>query len=204
MKFLEFFQDHRCYLCQQGEGDIPYLCPDCFERMDFSPDYIQKNGQLIYSGFAYTGALRQMITDYKFNHKTYLYKTLAHLFIYALGQDSHFKDLDGFLVIPSHPSLVEKRGFDPMDTVALEIERLFNLAYFRGHLKKIKNTPLQLGLSVKEREVNLENAFLGQEVEGKTLLLLDDILTTGATLYQASLALEDAGAKKVYGMSLAN
>lgn len=202
MNFLDFFQDHTCYLCHEEEGTIPYLCPQCRDRLDFQPGYRQKNGQAIYNGFSYTGSLRKILTDYKFESKTYLSKTLAHLFIQVLGQFDPGQDLDGFVVVPSAKETLKKRGFDPMDLIGLEIHRLSGLNYYRGRLEKIKNTPLQLGLSGKEREENLVQAFRARDLEGKNILLLDDILTTGSTLYQAGLALEEAGVQQVYPISL--
>lgn len=202
MNFLEIFQDHTCYLCREKEGAIPYLCPQCWDRLDFQPGYRQKNGRAIYTGFSYTGSLRKILTDYKFESKTYLAKTLAHLFIQVLGSMDLAQDLDGFVVVPSAKQTLKKRGFDPMDLIGMEIHRLSGLSYYRGKLEKIKNTPLQLGLSAKEREVNLVQAFRAKDLEGKNILLLDDILTTGSTLYQASLALEEAGVNQVYPVSL--
>ena len=119
MNFLEIFQDHTCYLCREKEGAIPYLCPQCWDRLDFQPGHRQKNGRAIYTGFSYTGSLRKILTDYKFESKTYLAKTLAHLFIQVLGSMDLAQDLDGFVVVPSAKQTLKKRGFDPMDLIGI-------------------------------------------------------------------------------------
>jgi predicted amidophosphoribosyltransferase len=77
--------------------------------------------------------------------------------------------------------------------------------YLPGALRRSRHTRSQVGLSANERRENVSGAFLArsQMVKGKTILLMDDVATTGATLDSASRSLIDAGATKVYAFTFA-
>ena len=82
---------------------------------------------------------------------------------------------------------------------------MLNQEFRPAALRRIKNTPSQIGLNLDERWENLDKAFVANTdiVKGKDVLLLDDVMTTGATLSAASEALVSAGARKVFASTLA-
>ncbi len=75
-----------------------------------------------------------------------------------------------------------------------------------GVLKKLRDTRSQVGLSVPERKRNVENAFLAvpESVQGKRVLLVDDVTTSGATVTACTQALNQAGAQQVFVLTLAH
>jgi predicted amidophosphoribosyltransferase len=71
-------------------------------------------------------------------------------------------------------------------------------------IKRIKNTPTQTSLTKEERSLNLTDAFILEDnlqIKGKNILIVDDIITTGATINALAKLLKDNGAKKVYGIT---
>jgi len=113
-------------------------------------------------------------------------------------------DADLAVPMPAHWTRKILRGFNQADLTATVFSRLSNIP-LRRPLKRIKPTPKQAGLDRAARLRNLENAFTarGSALSGKTVVLLDDVMTTGATMSAAANALLEAGAEKVVALSLA-
>jgi competence protein ComFC len=90
--------------------------------------------------------------------------------------------------------------------LALELAKLKNVPVIEKRLVKVKNTPPQTSLEVGARQRNLREAFEvfhPEEIEGKTLLLVDDVFTTGSTLRECSLALKEVGAQEIRALTIA-
>lgn len=199
---LDFFLDPSCVFCGQDPGELAYLCSDCLEDLPFAPQVIHKKNQDFMGAFLYTGKMKDLLTRYKFEDKRYLKTTLAQLFAKALMEGFPGLSVEGFVVIPSSPGRKKKRGFDPMDLIGQDLERVYGLSYKKNILKKHKENPLQIQLSTGQREENVQGVFSACPLKGENLLVLDDILTTGSTLAEARKTLLEAGAGKVYGLSL--
>jgi len=108
---------------------------------------------------------------------------------------------DLVIPIPIHEKRLKLRKFNQSEILASKIK-----IADKAIMKRIKDTPHQTGLSRKNRENNLSQAFEildKRKVKGKVVLLVDDIFTTGATLDECSRCLYHAGAKAVYGLCLA-
>jgi ComF family protein len=107
--------------------------------------------------------------------------------------------------IPLHPDREKKRGYNQSDLLVTHFCNGLNLAGSHRALRRVRNTPPQVGLNMNDRQLNMTNAFEADraEVEGKAVLLVDDVCTTGSTLMAAAQALLTAGAKRVSGYCLA-
>ena len=108
--------------------------------------------------------------------------------------------------VPCHPRRFRKRGFEPAYRLALEIARHRGLPLEPRLLRRVRHTPTQTGLSAREREANVEGAFDCQSrylPHKACIWLVDDVVTTGATLRSAAQALKQAGAAKVMGLCIA-
>lgn len=97
------------------------------------------------------------------------------------------------------------RGYNQAAMLAFVLSLQTGLTFLPSALVRTKNTRSQVGLSAEERRRNLEAAFSARskQIAGRSVLLLDDVMTTGATLSNASQALLQAGASQVYALSLA-
>ena len=164
---------------------------------------------------AYRGLLRAAILQMKFQHRERLGIKLGKL----LGDPclSLFETAgDGAWVIvpvPLHRTRHRERGFNQAGLLALGLRRALARtgkvplpAIDRQTLVKTRATPPQTGLSVAARRENVRGAFavaIPERVRGRTAILVDDVMTTGATLSACALALKHAGARQVLGLTLA-
>jgi len=108
--------------------------------------------------------------------------------------------------IPLHPSKLRERGFNQSLLLAEQLCRNFDKKLRPDVLLKVRQTKNQAELSQKERWTNMEGAFRikrSEKVSGKNILLIDDLLTTGATASEAARALKENGAQKVAVYTLA-
>ena len=112
---------------------------------------------------------------------------------------------DAITPIPLSDQRFAERGYNQVDLIAHPLARLMRWQYLPGALHRSRHTRSQVGLSASERRDNVSGAFLAkyQLVTRKTILLVDDVATTGATLDSASRSLIEAGAAKVYALTFA-
>jgi len=97
------------------------------------------------------------------------------------------------------------RGYNQAAVVAYPLALLTGIKYSGRALRKIKETVSQVGLDAEQRRDNVRDAFDAQprQVAGKTVLLVDDVATTGSSVNEAARALMQAGAKEVYALTIA-
>jgi len=107
--------------------------------------------------------------------------------------------------IPLHPERERKRGYNQSDLLVHFFCERLKLAEDRQALRRVRNTPPQVGLNAVDRQSNVALAFQAERnrVTGRDVLLVDDVCTTGSTLKAAGQALLAAGARRVFGYCLA-
>jgi len=113
--------------------------------------------------------------------------------------------IDIVVPIPLSDKRRKERGYNQVALVAMPLADSLKWLYKPQALKRVRETRSQVGLSLEERRVNVTNAYQADAglVRDKSVLLMDDVATTGATLSAAASALSVAGAKKVYALTLA-
>ena len=115
--------------------------------------------------------------------------------------------LDFLIPIPLHKSRQREREFNQAEILSQEVAREFNKNVLTGVLIRVKPTQTQTELTYQERCQNVKRSFSVNKpelIKDKNLLLIDDVLTTGATANEAAKCLKNAGAKKVLLLTLAN
>ncbi len=111
---------------------------------------------------------------------------------------------DGIVPVPLSIKSLRARGFNQSLLIARVVSKTLNVPLLMDNLRKIKETPPQIGLSARERLSNLKNAFdVRGSIQGLRLLLVDDVMTTGATVTECTKVLMKAGAKEVTVLTLA-
>jgi ComF family protein len=136
-----------------------------------------------------------------------LRKLLAKLmtdFIDAYRFDIHQFDL--IVPIPLFPTRLRERGYNQSRLLAEELSRKYRIALSLSDLARIRPTEHQTLLNEKERWTNISGAFRIKNLlafRGKNVLIIDDLLTTGATASEAARTLKDAGAETVGVLTLA-
>ena len=147
----------------------------------------------------YEGVLSKAINHLKFYGVKRLAKPLGGL-LCAFD----LPGLDAIVPVPLSISRLRERGFNQSLLIARVISRKFHIPLLMDNLIKIKETPPQIGLSAKKRLLNLKNAFgVKGDIKGFKILLVDDVMTTGATVTECSKVLIKAGVKKVTVLTLA-
>jgi ComF family protein len=157
---------------------------------------------LAYSFGAYEDELRKLIHLFKYHKIKSLAKPLGELLVRSLPLDQNF---DVVAPMPLHWLRQLGRGFNQADLLAAPLARRLNVPLARL-LQRVKSTPNQAGLTHAKRRANVAGAFRVNsraDLRGKRVLLVDDVLTTGATAGAAAAVLKKAGAKHVTVLTLA-
>lgn len=155
----------------------------------------------------YKNNVVRAVHNFKYKGNKYLAKPFAKIMLSSYNQ---LKDLAGefdmIIPIPLHKEKLKKRGFNQAELLAKELSLLTEIPMFKALAKRVKNTATQTELSSKERRQNLENAFEltdKSKVKNKNILIVDDILTTGATTESLAKLLKGAKAKNVCVLTFA-
>ena len=113
--------------------------------------------------------------------------------------------VDLIVPLPISKGHLLQRGFNQTDLFAYPLSLSLGIPYQNKSVKRIRETRSQVGLNAKERSENVSGAFKAETslVMGKVVLVLDDVATTGSSISACANALKDAGAKRVYGLTLA-
>lgn len=150
-------------------------------------------------GFFHDPILKQVIHRYKYEGISAAGGELAKMLAPLV------READVLTFVPVSRRRRNERGYNQAEILAAELSSLLCVPIYKG-LKKIKQTKRQVGLKRKERLANLEGAFVATDTEtvaAKRVLIIDDVLTTGATLEACARILRAAGAKRVRGLVLA-
>jgi ComF family protein len=113
--------------------------------------------------------------------------------------------VDTLIPIPLGKKRLKERGYNQVAMIAMPLSMHLGLKYQPKAISRARETRSQVGLSAMERQENVRSAFLAdkRKVRGQTILLIDDVATTGATLSSAAEALYNSGARDVYGITIA-
>jgi len=156
----------------------------------------------VYSFGAYEGVLRKLIHVFKFEGVRTLQRPLGAMLAQALPRESGF---DAIVPMPLHWRRRWQRGFNQAELLAREIARKWNVPVSALVRRRRATTP-QAGLTSAQRRKNMQGAFeakRGMSVKGMRILLIDDVLTTGATASACARTLKRAGAAQVTFLALA-
>ena len=170
-------------------------CPDCIRTR---PPFLALRSWVVFEG-----PIRKALHKLKYRRNVVLGDTLARelsQFVADLGWP-----IDKVVPVPLSRQRMVDRGYNQVGLIASPMASLNDWDYAPRGLNRIRDTQSQVGLSAAERRTNVEDAFSADMkiVAGKTILLMDDVATTGATLSSCALALQQAGARGVYAFTLA-
>ena len=151
----------------------------------------------------YGGSLREAIHSLKYKNDMGLGDLFANYMIEILRDKDWSFDL--VIPVPLSPQRSRERTYNQSALLSRPIARYFQRDHSTGALRRIKDTGTQVKRNRMERDLSLAGAFSGNpaKLKGRSVLLVDDIITTGATINHCSEALLQAGAIRVYAVSLA-
>ncbi len=152
------------------------------------------------SAFNFEGPIKDIIHSFKYADVTYHKKYLAQVLFDMMKAEDLQCDLVTF--VPMHWTRMIARGYNQAALIAKELASLLKVRVSYNALKKTHGTPPQVGLRKQERKRNIRGVFRASGVQGKTVLVVDDVATTGQTACEVSKALKKAGAGYVLFLSV--
>ncbi|HTX91976.1 MAG TPA: ComF family protein [Anaerolineales bacterium] len=155
------------------------------------------------SWLVFEGPIRHALHTLKYRRNLALGDALAQelrKFVDQLGWK-----VDMVVPVPLGRQRLKERGYNQVGLVAMPLAALNGWWYSSNTLSRTRETRSQVGLSVEERRANVSGAFRAKPAlaDGKVILLMDDVATTGATLSVCAEALKQSGARLVYALTLA-
>lgn len=196
-----------CETCQQQVTRISEpVCPICGEPavtvcrkcLENPPEYVA-----LRSFGLFQRPLRQAIHQLKYKNGISLAAPLSNHLIELYNE---FKwEIDLVTPVPLGARRTRDRGYNQSGMLGRPLAYAINKAYRPGALMRTRETRSQVGLSASERRQNVAGAFMARSdlVKGKSVLIIDDVTTTGSTISACAQALRQAGASAVYGLTLA-
>ena len=226
------YQDHGvCYRCWERVLQlrlVPPWCPSCGVPVGTAPlEQGETNAGPMaaapaslclkcalqlppYSGARsfgyYTSELRHLIQAFKFKGRRDLARLLAPLIASTYLESWPEREADGIVPVPLHSKRKRERSYNQAALLATMVARFLRLGCWEKILARVRHTAPQIGLTDAERSRNVWKAFKCTQpalVRRKRLLLIDDVMTTGATVASATEALLEAGALRVSVLTIA-
>jgi ComF family protein len=193
----------RCAACDRRVPLLTALCRACAVTVE----RVRHGDPRTVAAYAYGGAIGRAVARLKYERRPDLARPLGDLLWRAI--EPHATELKGVVVVPVplHPMRLAERGYNQSALLARRISpRLDDAQLWPRALLRTRDTVQQATLDREARMVNVANAFAvrgSARLHGRTMLLVDDVRTTGATLEACSQALRDAGAERVWWAVLA-
>ncbi len=200
------------------------LCPDCFSEIEVLQGKVcQKCGYPINRGkllcdqcqsshpaftqmrswAEYSGPVKRAIHSLKYQRNLALGAILAKPIVEIVKRSGWTIDL--IVPIPLSRSHKRMRGYNQAAAISRNVARLLNIQHSTSAVKRIKETESQISLDINKRLTNLMDAFyaIPATLNKRNILVIDDVITTGATMQNCALALQKAGAGSIYCVSVA-
>jgi ComF family protein len=199
---LPFIRGPVCARCGSPLSIENYQQPDiCGECLVFPPPFISA----ISLGF-YGGSLQKSIELLKYRNQRSIARPLGHLL--SIVSETWIKShaIDVILPIPLHKKRIRERGYNQSALIARAMGSYTGLPVEIDSLIRVRNTMPQVSLRINEREKNVKGAFKVRDperIKGKRVLLLDDVITTGSTIKEATKSLISSGIEEVFVITIA-
>jgi ComF family protein len=149
-----------------------------------------------FAAFDYEEPIRHLVRDTKFHHRYAAGRLLGGLLAEALS--ARFPRPECLVPVPLHPSRYRQRGFNQSALIARVVARAFDIPLDLHCVRRARQTDPQIGLSAAERSRNVRNAFLiVRPPQARHIAIIDDVVTTGATVAELAKVLKRAGVERV-------
>ncbi len=214
----------RCFFCGAPLSTLDPICPECLATLPrWEGPVCQICGRLVEEGVdlcrhcavegrpyaaartigPYAGMLKRAVQALKYEGERALARPLGDLLAGLLRELPLYSPPEVVTWVPADPVRLRQRGYHAAELLARRAARTLALPA-RGLLRKLRSTPPQVGRPREERLAALEGAFAAVRAgRGEPLLLVDDVITTGATLVEACRALGEAGYGDIYVVACA-
>ena len=198
---LAFIETPFCQTC-----GIPFASPAlagalCASCLETAPHFDSARSAVVYND-----ASRKVILDFKYGDRLHAVKTFAP-WLQRAGAEL-IAQSDIFIPVPLHRKRLWQRRFNQSAVIARELSLRTGIKCLSYGLRRMRHTVPQKGLTRKDRHANVKNAFYidaaaMSDIQGKAVLLIDDVYTTGATLNECARTLKKNGAARVMVLTIA-
>lgn len=192
VKFIEPPLCARCGLPYQGAITGPFECANCRES--------ELQFRSARSAVAFNDQVLEIIHRYKYNRALWFEPLLAQWLIAAAAPLLAQEQWDFIVPVPLHPAKQREREFNQAECLGRRLSRVTGIPLNGRLVRRIRATKTQTRLSRPERLANVRNAFAprrGVCLQGQRVVVVDDVMTTGATTSACARALRQAGAGEV-------
>lgn len=195
-KKLAFVGDDHCMRCGKPVDAADEYCDDCKRRRH---TYDEGRGVLLYDEY-----MSKSIYRFKYNGKREFAAFYGRVMHERLARKIGSWDVDVMIPVPVHKTKLKKRGYNQAALIADELSKRTGIPVDNRSVKRIAATDVQKNLGAAERQNNLKKAFIATQnvVKYKSVLIVDDIYTTGATVDAVAAALREGGVGKTYFITL--
>ena len=207
-RIIDFLFPNYCGICGEKINER-YTCEKCTNILEcYKEKVLMKIGSEVHYDeliclFEYNGALKNKMLQYKFKDKKYISRTFGELLFYKLKK--YNLKVDGIVPIPISKKRMFERGYNQSQYITRFFSEISGVEMYDKCLIKIRDNPKQSTLSASERKQNVKNVYgtiNEDKISGKSVILFDDIFTTGATMNECAKVLKKAGVKKVIAVAL--
>lgn len=190
------FQTNACNICGQQFNAPSDTCGLCIE----SPPIFKR----CFCAFSYQPPIREIIQCFKYQQQPALAKVLAKLLFQEIFD--HQLELPEVLIpVPMHKSRLQQRGYNQAQLIANELSKLTNIKVDNNLLTKQTNGPAQASLSRNQRKTAVRGSFLASsEIPYSSLAIIDDVVTTGATISEITKILQQKGVDSIQVWAIAH
>lgn len=195
LKSIVKINKDKCFHCGRRTLYPVNYCDSCIEK--------NLNFDIARSVYEYQAPLSFVIQNFKYENAKYHAEFFANEMYEIFINENLYCDVITF--VPMHEKRLRKRGYNQAELLAKELSKLVGVEVL-DCITKTKETEHQANLTQKEREKNLKGTFKANKkvVAGKSVLLVDDVMTTGSTVDAISKELKRAGATKISVLTLAS
>jgi len=207
----------RCPLCGTALQPNARICGECSDSLEFiMPPICNFCGRPVFdcscteqpfvfdrcvSPFVYTKSIRRGMHRFKFNNAPTVASFFARYMASTVRREYKDEYIDIVTCVPMHPLDIRQRGYNQALLLARETGSLLELPVHNNLLVKVNRNSVQHSLTRQERQRNVDGVFevsrSYRDLRGRTILLCDDIITTGSTLNECARVLREAGAGRV-------
>ena len=223
-EFFNWLFPSKCLICSCEVVENSIFCPECFSKItiidypfcktcgkmfetSFDDDMVcntclkyQRSFEKARSLFLYNEISKQIIMKVKRQSDDSVARVCAKM-LFSKYRDL-FTNADFIIPVPSHWSRLLSRGFNPSDIIAGELSKVSGVPV-RRVLKRVRKTQYQRNKGISERFENVRDAFdCKLPLQGKIVILVDDVMTTGATLNECAATLKRYGCVKVFCLTI--
>ncbi len=219
-QFFDFFLPRHCTGCGKKLAyNENLVCPSCLNSIlkvetklieteynrKFKNDRLIEDFSALYI-FEKDKTLQDVIHSIKYNKKFLAGVFLGKLLADSLEDKINSWKIDLIIPVPLHHLKKAERGYNQSEYIAKGISKRLGIRMQNNVIRRVRYTQSQTTMPLKERKQNIARAFKVKHkkaITGKNILLVDDIITTGATVKECGKILKDNGAKLVYACSTA-